>query len=103
MLRAASGDFRHAVRQLSRHRIYTLTTIVILALGLGVNAAAFAVSWHFLFKPLPWPNGDRLVQIWNTSKRNGAATCSRRRTIWTSRARRAPSSGWQRTRISTLR
>jgi putative ABC transport system permease protein len=69
--RSRAIDLTQAIRQLRRHRGYVVTTVIILALGLGVNAAAFAVAWQFLLKPLPWPGGERLVQIWNVARRTG--------------------------------
>ena len=42
-----------------------LTTIIVgtLALGVGLNAAVFAVAYTVLWRPLPYPEPDRLVTI----------------------------------------
>jgi predicted permease len=65
-------ELRQGLRSLLRHPGFSLTAIVTLALGVGANAAVFAVAWHLLLKPLPWPDADRVVQIWNTVKKTAA-------------------------------
>lgn len=65
-------ELRQGLRILLRHPGFSLTAIVTLALGVGANAAVFAVAWHTLLKPLPWPDADRIVQVWNTFKKTGA-------------------------------
>lgn len=65
-------ELRQGFRSLLRHPGFSLTAIVTLALGVGANAAVFAVAWHLLLKPLPWPDADRIVQVWNTFKKTAA-------------------------------
>ena len=65
-------ELRHGFRLLLRHPGFSLTAIVTLALGVGANAAVFAVAWHLLLKPLPWTDADRIVQVWNTFKKTAA-------------------------------
>jgi hypothetical protein len=67
----ALADLRHAARGLARHRGFTTAAVLTLALGIGANAAVFTAAWHLLLKPLPWPEADRLVQIWNTTRAGG--------------------------------
>ena len=57
-------DLRYTARTLSRARGFALTAIVIVALGVGANTAAFSVTDFVLFRPLPFPDADRLVTIW---------------------------------------
>jgi putative ABC transport system permease protein len=64
-------DLRHGIRLLLRQPTFSLTAILTLALGVGANAAVFAVAWHLLLKPLPWPDADRIVQIWQVFKKTG--------------------------------
>jgi predicted permease len=64
-------DLRHGIRLLLRQPAFSLTAILTLALGVGANAAVFAVAWHLLLKPLPWPDADRVVQIWQVFKKSG--------------------------------
>ena len=65
-------ELRQGLRSLVRHPGFSLTAIVTLALGVGASAAVFAVAWHLLLKPLPWPDADRIVQVWNTFKKTAA-------------------------------
>jgi predicted permease len=60
-------DLRYTARTLNRSRGFALTAIVIVALGVGANTAAFSVTDFVLFRPLPFANADRLVTIWQRS------------------------------------
>jgi predicted permease len=57
-------DFRFALRGVGRERTAALGTVAILAIGIGVNTAAFSVLSAALLKPLPFPDADRLVLVW---------------------------------------
>src|SRR5690349_21566123 len=65
------GDLRFAVRTLRRHAGFTATVLVTLALGIGANAAIFSVVNAIVLRPLPYPNGDRLVAVWGNLHRPG--------------------------------
>lgn len=58
-------DIRHAVRSLARDRAFTITTLATLALCLAANAAIFAVVQAVLLRPLPFPEPERLVTMYN--------------------------------------
>ncbi len=60
------SDFRYALRQLMRSPSFTATALLTLALCLGANLAIFAVIDSILLRPLPFPQSDRLVTIYNT-------------------------------------
>ncbi len=60
-------DLRHTVRRLARTPIFTITTVVTLALGIGANTAIFSMINSMLLKPLPFPQPDRLVAAWQTA------------------------------------
>src|SRR5687768_17291039 len=60
-------DLRYTARTLTRARGFALTAIVIVALGVGANTAAFSVTDFVLFRPLPFADADRLVTIWQRS------------------------------------
>jgi putative ABC transport system permease protein len=59
-------DVRYAFRSLSRQPIFTLVAVLTLTLGIGANTAIFSVLHQVLLRPLPYPEADRLVFIWNT-------------------------------------
>ncbi len=67
-------DWRSAVRGF-RHRPGVATMIVAtLALGIGANAAIFAAVDAILLKPLPYPDADRLVSIYELNRSQRGAT-----------------------------
>ena len=51
-------DLRFALRQLRKNPGFAMTTILILALGIGASVAIFAFVDAALIKPLPYPVGD---------------------------------------------
>lgn len=56
-------DLQSSVRLLIKHRGFTLTTILTLAVCLGANAAIFTVVYSVLLRPLPIPDADRVVAM----------------------------------------
>lgn len=52
----ATQDVRHTIRSLARTPGFTLTAIVVAALGIGSTAATFSVADYVLLRPLPFPN-----------------------------------------------
>jgi predicted permease len=60
-------DLRYAVRTARRAPGFTITAILIVALGIGANTAAFTLADYVLLRPLPFPDSDRLVKIWNNT------------------------------------
>ena len=57
-------DLRYAVRTLGRVPGFAITAILVIALGVGANTAAFSVADHVLLRPLPFPHPERLVKLW---------------------------------------
>src|SRR5258708_37021256 len=55
------GDLRYAIRTLLRSPAFTLTAIVSLALGIGVNTIVFSVVNALVLKPLPVERPQDLV------------------------------------------
>ncbi|MPZ21293.1 MAG: FtsX-like permease family protein [Luteitalea sp.] len=60
---------RDAVRALARTPGFTATVVLTLALGIGANSAVFSALDAVLLRPLPFPDGDRLVQLRQTQGR----------------------------------
>jgi putative ABC transport system permease protein len=60
-------NFRLSLRTLRRNPGFALTAVLVLALGLGASTAMFSALDRILFRPLPYPDGDRLVQIGMTA------------------------------------
>jgi putative ABC transport system permease protein len=59
------GDIRYALRNLLRRPTFTLIAVVTLALGIGANTAIFSAINALLLKPLPFPELDRVVAVWD--------------------------------------
>ncbi|HEY6991847.1 MAG TPA: ABC transporter permease, partial [Bryobacteraceae bacterium] len=56
-------DLRFALRQFKRNPAFSLTAILVIALGIGATAAVFSVVDRLLFRSLPYPDSDRLVSV----------------------------------------
>ena len=60
-------DFRDALRGFAKNRGFLAAAVLSLALGVGANTAIFSVTSALLLRPLPYPQADRLVILWNRS------------------------------------
>jgi predicted permease len=60
---ALAQNFRVALRQLCKIPFFTLTVVLILALGIGATTAIFSLIEGVLLRPLPFKDADRLVLI----------------------------------------
>ncbi|HUF22539.1 MAG TPA: ABC transporter permease [Vicinamibacterales bacterium] len=70
------NDLRFALRVLLKNRSYTATVLLTLAICIGANAAIFAIVQSVLLRPLPVPEADRLVNIFNSYPNAGVARAS---------------------------
>ena len=60
-LESVLQDLSHALRQLFRNPIFSVTVLLILALGIGASTAVFTVVDGVLFRPLPYADPGRIV------------------------------------------
>jgi predicted permease len=59
------NDLRYSLRGLLARPAFVVVAVLTLALGIGANTAIFSVLHGVLLRPLPYPDGERLVQIRN--------------------------------------
>lgn len=56
-------DLRYTIRSLNRARGFAIGAIVVIAIGVGANTAAFSVADFVLLRPLPFPDPDALTRL----------------------------------------
>jgi len=66
-------DLRHAFRGLRRTPMITATAVLTLALGVGGSTAIFSVVHAILLRPLPYPQADRLVELFEQDIETGGS------------------------------
>jgi predicted permease len=59
-------DARYGMASLARDPGFAAVTIGLLALGIGANTAMFSIVDAVLLKPLPFPEPERMVRLWET-------------------------------------
>ena len=64
------NDLRLALRALAKSPAFTVVAVATLALCIGANSAIFSVVNAVLLRPLPYPDSDRLVQVYNSYPKN---------------------------------
>jgi predicted permease len=62
-LASLGQDVRFALRVLRRQRLPVLAALLCIAVGVSATTAMFSIADTLLLRPLPYPNGDRLVSI----------------------------------------
>ena len=56
-------DLRYAARSLRRTPGFAITAVLVVALGVGANTAAFSLADFLLLRPLAFPKPDQLVKL----------------------------------------
>ena len=64
MLQEIAQDIRYGIRGLSRAPGFAAVAILTLALGIGANSAIFSFVDGVLLKPLPYPDPERILLLW---------------------------------------
>ena len=64
-------DLGYSLRQARKHPTLTLTILAILTLGMASTVATFSLLHAALLRPLPFPEPDRLVSVWEQQTRRG--------------------------------
>jgi putative ABC transport system permease protein len=60
-------DLRFAARSLSKRPGFFATAVLTLGVGIGATTAIFSVVNGVLLRPLPYPNAERLVNVWQVN------------------------------------
>lgn len=69
-MRGLQQNINFGLRTLLKHRGFTITAVLTLALGIGATTAIFSVVYA-VFEPMPYPNPDQLVMVWTRGPRGG--------------------------------
>ena len=72
-LESVVQDLRYGVRLLRRNPGFTTIAMLVLGLGIGLNAAMFSVFDHVLLAPLPFPDAGRLYVVTSRARSLGDA------------------------------
>lgn len=64
-------DLRFALRLLARKPGFTALAVITLALGIGATTAIFSVVYPIVVEPLPYPNANRVLMIYEREKKDG--------------------------------
>ncbi len=72
-LAGLAQDVRYGCRQLARTPLFAATVVVILALGIGINAATYSVVRNVLLEPLPFRSPEQLTIVWWADKNSTTA------------------------------
>jgi putative ABC transport system permease protein len=65
---ALRHDLRFGLRSFLRSPGFSAVTVLTLALGIGATTAIFSVVYGVLLRPLPYPDADRIVRVWQLDK-----------------------------------
>ena len=64
-------DLKYTLRTLRRSPAFSMTAILLTALGIGATTAALAVADHVLVRPLPYRDSNRLIRFQGSDRERG--------------------------------
>jgi predicted permease len=66
-----AADARYGLRMLRKSRSFTAVAVLSLALAIGADTAIFSIMNSVLLRPLPYPDANRLIMLWQDNRRFG--------------------------------
>lgn len=66
-------DLKYAFRGLARNPWFAAIVVATIGLGVGAATAIFTVVDHVMLRPLPYPDAERLVVVWETDRASGTS------------------------------
>src|SRR5262245_39674978 len=69
------SDVRYTVRTVRRAPSFSVVAVLILALGIGANAAVCSLYYRLLLRSLPVSEPRRLVNLISPGPRSGPTSC----------------------------
>jgi putative ABC transport system permease protein len=86
MLGAFKQNLSYGLRTLVKHKGFTLTAVLTLALGIGSTTAIFSVV-NAVFERMPYPKPDQLVMVWSKVRGNRGSVSARDFVEWSRRSK----------------
>jgi len=64
-------DLGYSLTVIRKRPFYALVTVLVFAIAIGANTTVFGLFNGFFLRPLPYPDGDRLVMVYDSYPRIG--------------------------------
>ena len=75
-LRGSAIELRLAARGLVRRPGFTVLAVATLSIGIGASTAVFSLAEAMILRPVPFPEGDRLVRVFSADYERGLESFS---------------------------